>query len=276
MKRSNALTLLVGAAFCFSLGGVLIKLVDLHPVAIAGYRSAIAALFVYVAFPRMKLTWSAHQLLGAVAYAANMITLVAATKMTTAANAILLQYTAPAWVALFSVWFLRERIRKSDWMTIAVVTGGITLFFFDRLTFTGLWGNLWGIASGLSFAWVLLLFRRQKDEGPYGSVFLGNVLTVVVCLPFMMKGFPDIQGGIGLALLGTVQMGAAFSLYSVASRYVTALTASIVLLLEAVLNPVWTFLAIGEVPGSWAMAGGAIILAAITFQAFSAYGNRSQ
>ena len=161
-------------------------------------------------------------------------------------------------------------------MTIAVVTGGITLFFFDRLTFTGLWGNLWGIASGLSFAWVLLLFRRQKDEGPYGSVFLGNVLTVVVCLPFMMKGLPDIQGGIGLALLGTVQMGAAFSLYSVASRYVTALTASIVLLLEAVLNPVWTFLAIGEVPGSWAMAGGAIILAAITFQAFSAYGNRSQ
>jgi drug/metabolite transporter (DMT)-like permease len=114
---------------------------------------------------------------------------------------------------------------------------------------------------------VILLFRRQKDEGPYGSVFLGNVLTVLVCLPFMMKGVPDIQGGLGLALLGTVQMGAAFSLYSIASRYVTALTASIVLLLEAVLNPVWTFLAIGEVPGTWAMVGGAIILAAITFQA---------
>jgi drug/metabolite transporter (DMT)-like permease len=92
----------------------------------------------------------------------------------------------------------------------------------------------------------------------------------------MMKGVPDLQGGLGLALLGTVQMGAAFSLYSIASRYVTALTASIVLLLEAVLNPVWTFLAIGEVPGSWAMAGGAIILAAITFQAFSAYGNSRQ
>ncbi len=237
MTRTKTIAMLVGAAFCFSLGGVLIKLVDLHPAAIAGYRSAIAAVFVYLAFPRMKLTFSSYQLLGAVAYAGNMVTLVAATKMTTAANAILLQYTAPAWVALFSAWFLKERIRKSDWITIAVVTGGITLFFLDKLTFTGLRGNWWGIASGLTFAWVILLFRRQKGEGPYGSVFLGNVLTTLVCFPFMVKGLPDIQGGIGLALLGTVQMGAAFSLYSVASRYVTALTASIVLLLEAILNP---------------------------------------
>ena len=80
------MTLLIGAALCFSLGGVLIKWVDLHPAAIAGYRSVIAAIFVYLVFPRMKITWSAHQLLGAVAYAGNMITLVLATKMTTAAN----------------------------------------------------------------------------------------------------------------------------------------------------------------------------------------------
>lgn len=267
MKRQQALALLTGAALCWSLGGVLIKWVDLNPMTIAGARSLIAAGVVWLAFPGMKLTWSFYQVAGAAAYAANMVTFVVANKMTTAANAILLQYSAPAWVALFSAWFLRERIRRSDWIAISLVTGGIVLFFMDKLTLTGLRGNMAAVASGFAFAWVFLLFRRQKKDAPYGSLFLGNILTGMICLPFMFGGTPDGKSITGLLLLGIVQLGIAYCLYSAASRHVTAIDAALILLLEPLLNPVWTFLAMGEVPGRWAMVGGAIILGAITWQA---------
>ncbi len=267
MKRERALALLIGAALCWSLGGVLIKSVDWNPLAIAGARSLIAAVFVWFAFPGMNFTWSFYQLAGAVAYAANMVTFVAANKMTTAANAVLLQYTAPAWVALFSAWFLREKIRRSDWITISLVTGGIVLFFMDKLTFSGFWGNMIAIASGFSFAWVFLLFRRQKEHAPYASLFLGNVLAGAICIPFMFRGLPGVQSLAALFLLGIVQIGVAYSLFSVASRYVTAIDAALILLLEPLLNPVWTYLGHGEVPGKWAMCGGTIILGAITWQA---------
>ena len=266
MKREQAVILLIGAALCFSLGGVLIKWVDWNPIAIAGARSGIAAVLVYFAFPRMRITWSFYQLAGAGAYTANMLCFVVANKMTTAANAVVLQYSAPAWVALFSAWFLRERIRRSDWLAITLVTGGIFLFFMDKLTLTGFWGNLWAVASGFSYAWVFLFFRRQKEDVPYGSLFLGNALTGLICIPFMFQGMPGPQGILGLLLLGVVQIGVAYSLYSIAIRHVTALDASIILLLEPLLNPVWTFLVLGEVPGSWAILGALIILGAITLQ----------
>ena len=267
MRRENSIFLLIGAALCWSLGGVLIKWVDWNPMAIAGVRSLIASVFVWIAFPRMKFTWSFYQLAGAGAYAANMVTFVVANKMTTSANAVLLQYTAPAWVALFSAWFLKERIRRSDWVTISLVTGGIVLFFMDKLSFSGFWGNMAAVASGFAFAWVFLLFRRQKEHAPYGSLFLGNVLAGIICIPFMFQGSPGGKDLAALLLLGVVQLGVAYSLYSVASRYITAIDAALILLLEPLLNPVWTFLAHGEVPGRWAMVGGAIILTAITVQA---------
>ncbi len=267
MKREQAITLLIGAALCWSLGGVLIKWVDWNPMAIAGARSLIAAVFVWFAFPGMKFTWSFYQLAGAGAYAANMVTFVLANKMTTAANAVLLQYTAPAWVALFSAWFLKERIRRSDWVTISLVMGGIVLFFMDRLSFSGFWGNMAAVSSGFAFAWVFLLFRRQKEHAPYGSLFLGNILAGMICLPFMFRGSPGGKDLVGLLLLGVIQIGVAYSLYSVASRHVKAIDAALILLLEPLLNPVWTFLAHGEVPGIWATVGGTIILGAITFQA---------
>ena len=267
MKREKALLMLVGAALCWSLAGVLIKWVPLNAMAIAGVRSAFAALVVLAAYPRMRITWSFHQLAGAAAYAGVMITFVLATKMTTAANAILLQYTAPAWVALFGPWFLKERARPSDWATIAVVTGGMILFFLDRISITGTWGNLLAVFSGFCFGWVFLLTRRQKDTSPFESVFLGNVLTALVALPFLVGETPDARAFLGLVLLGVVQLGLAYVLFASASRYVTALDASIILLLEPILNPVWTMIFLGEKPGPWSLIGGAVILGAVTLRA---------
>ncbi|UCG38008.1 MAG: EamA family transporter [bacterium] len=267
MRREAALLMLVGAALCWSLGGVLIKWVQLDAMAIAGGRSAIAAVVVFLAFPRMKITGSFYQLVGAAAYTATMITFVIANKMTTAANAILLQYTAPAWVALFGAWFLKERTNRRDLATISLVTGGMILFFLERLTVSGFWGNMVAVVSGFSFAWLILLTRRQKEATPYGSILIGNIVTALVCLPFMLRKAPDAEGWAGLILLGVVQLGMAYVFFGIATRYVTALDAAIILLIEPVLNPVWTFLGVGEVPSLLSVMGGAVILGAVTFRA---------
>ncbi len=162
-QRTTGILLLIAAALCWSLGGVLIKWVQWNPMAIAGVRSFIAAIVVFAAYPRMRMTITTTTLWGAVAYAGTMITFVAATKLTTAANAILLQYTAPAWVALFGTWFLKERTKRSDWLILALVMAGMVLFFLDELTLMSRWGNIIAITSGFCFAWVILITRKQRD-----------------------------------------------------------------------------------------------------------------
>lgn len=260
-KHAAGIALLVGAALCWSLGGLLIKWVQWNALAISGMRSLIAAVVVYIVFPRVEITFSRLQLAGAVAYAATMVTFVAANKMTTAANAILLQYTAPVWVAVFASWFLGERTRRSDIVSLVLVMGGMVLFFLDRLTFTGMMGNLTAVLSGFCFAWLILMTRRQADTSPLGSVLLGNILAGAVGLPFMFTGpLPDAMGWVGLVLLGVVQLGMAYIFFVHGISRVRAVEASLVLLLEPVLNPLWVLLLMGERPGPMAILGGGVIL----------------
>ncbi|BCS52859.1 membrane protein [Geobacter sp. SVR] len=251
------------AALCWSLGGVLIKGVAWHPMAIAGVRSLIAAGVILVAFGRPRFTWSAPQIGGALAYAATSILFVASTKLTTAANAILLQYTAPAFAALFGIRYLGERPRRSDWIAIAAVMAGMMLFFLDRLSLAGLWGNLAALTSGVTFAWMALFLRRQKDASPVESVLLGNLLAGLAGIPFMFGDGPDAAGWLRLAVLGVVQLGLAYTFFTRAIRSVTALEALLIPTVEPVLNPVWTMIFIGEVPGRLSLCGGAIVIGAV-------------
>jgi drug/metabolite transporter (DMT)-like permease len=257
---------MASAALCWSLGGLLIKSVAWPPLAVAGGRGLIAAAFLAVFAPRFRFTWSAAQIGGAVAYAATTILFVTATKLTTAANAILLQYTAPVWIALFGAWFLGERATRADWLTIAVVFGGMGLFFCDDLRLAGLAGNLIALASGVAFAAMTLLLRKQKDTSAEESIFLGNLLAGAVGLPFMVTAqtFPGARGWIALALLGVVQLGVSYLLYARAIRHITALEAVLIPVIEPILNPIWVLLALGERPGPLSMAGGAIVLSAVT------------
>jgi drug/metabolite transporter (DMT)-like permease len=267
LTKRKAVAALVGAALLWSMGGLLIKSVQWTPLAIAGTRSAVAALVLVLVLGKPRLTWSFAQLGGAVAYAATVILFVAATKMTTAANAILLQYTAPVYVALLGPWFLKERSTRTDWITIAIVMGGMLLFFMDRLSPEGFWGNLIAIASGLSFAWLTLFMRKQKAGSPWESVLLGNLLTAVVCLPFYLGGWPGASSWAALLILGVFQLGFSYILYSRAIKHVPAVEATLISIIEPILNPVWVVLAMGEQPGAWAMAGGAVVLSALTFRA---------
>lgn len=263
-ERRLAVFLMIMTNLLWSSGGLLIKGVDWNPIAISGARSAVSAVVIWLAFRGQPLTWSKAQIGGALAYAATVLTFVAATKLTTAANAILLQYTMPIYVALFGAWALNEKPTTADWATIGVIAGGMGLFFLDQLSPGGLLGNICGAISGVTLAAFCLCMRKQKDASPFGTVLLGNIITTVVSLPFMIGSSPGTEGLINLALLGIFQLGLAYIFYSLAIKHVTALETALIGAIEPVLNPVWVFLVLGEKPGLWAAAGGCIILVAVT------------
>jgi drug/metabolite transporter (DMT)-like permease len=261
--RRQAVILLIISAVLWSLGGVLIKLVEWHPFAIAGMRSAISVVVLFLAVRRPRFTWSVTQISCAVAYAGTVVMFAVANKHTTAANAILLQYTAPIYIALLSAWFLGERTGILDWITIALVLCGMTLFLLDGLS-TGNWlGNGLALASALTFAWLVLLMRRQRDESSIESVILGNVIAALIGLPFMFGQMPGAKSWLGLLLLGVFQLGIPYLLYVKAIRHVTALEAVLIPVIEPLLNPLWVMLTIGEKPSGLALIGGAIVLGAV-------------
>ncbi len=263
-ERRQAVILLIIAAVLWSTGGFLIKLVVWHPFAIAGMRSAIAAVVLLLFVRRPQITWSATQLGCALAYAGTVVMFAVANKYTTAANAILLQYTAPVYIALFGAWFLNERTTRLDWMTVFLVLTGMTLFLFDGLK-TGNWlGNGLALASAVSFASLVLLLRKQKDASPIESVILGNLLAALIGLPFMFGTMPGAQSWLGLILLGVFQLGISYLLYAKAIRHITALEAVLIPVIEPLLNPIWVMLMFGEKPSGLALIGGIIVLGSVT------------
>jgi len=266
-RKSVGLLLLT--ALGWSLGGVLLKSVDWPPVAVGGGRGLVAALFLLAVGGRLlRFTWSPLQLATALAYTGCTVLFAAATKLTTAANAILLQYTAPVWVALFGAWLLGERARRADWWTIAASFVGMAVFLYDGLQFHSLTGIVLAIASGVAFAAMILLMRKQKDGSTLEAVILGNLLGFLIGLPAMASaGLPDARSLVALLLLGVVQLGIPYLLYSRAIRHVTALEGVLIPVIEPILNPIWVMLVIGEKPSPLALAGGAIVLGAVTWRA---------
>lgn len=268
--HSRAVIQLVLAALCWSMGGVLIKFIVWPPLAVAGARGLIAALML-IAFTRgLAFHWSRWQLLAAVGYASTTLTFVMATKATTAANAILLQYTAPVWIALLGSWLLGERVTRRDWITIATVIFGMGVFVYDGLKFTSLGGNLLALGSGFLFAMMTLLMRKQKDGSPVESIILGNLLAFVVGLPSLIQSPSlSLNGWLALLMLGSVQLGFSYWLYAKAIRHVTALEAVLIPVIEPLLNPLWVVLLNGEKPSMLALIGGVIVLGAATLRAIA-------
>ncbi len=269
MQRNQAIICIAVAAALWSTSGFFIKIIDLNPMAIAGIRSAIAAAtMILIMRGRLRFTWSFPQVAGACAYALTMVLFVSATKATTAANAILLQYTAPVFTALLSGWILKEKVTRFDWTIIAVVIGGMYLFFLDSLTISGFWGNIMAICSGATMSFLILCLRLQKNTSPIETVILGNIITALICLPFYFEQIPTTAEWISLLYMGTLQIGFSFALYARALKYVVALDAVLLQALDPLLNPIWVLLVIGEVPGRWAIVGGVIVLVAVTMRNF--------
>lgn len=262
--RTRAIAYLLASAFLWSTGGVLIKWVEWHPIAITGARSAIAAAVLWAILRRPRFDWSLPQIGGAVAYAATVLLYVSAVKLTTAASAILLQYTAPVYVALFGAWFLKERTTWIDWLAVLLSLAGMVLFFRESLSGQALWGDVLAVISGITLAWMVLFLRKQKAGRPMESVLLGNILAALASIPFLWGPAPSLQGWAGIVLLGVFQLGLSYALYTSAIRHVTAVEGVLFSMIEPILNPVWVLLLIGEVPGPWVLVGGALVVTAIT------------
>jgi drug/metabolite transporter (DMT)-like permease len=271
MDRRRAVLLLLITVVLWSTSGVMIKLSTLGPMALAGARSAVTALVLLAYIRRPRFTWSVYEIGGAVAMAATFFLFITATQLTSAANAILLQYTAPLWVALFGTWFLGERPRAYDWWAMAAIVAGMLLFFGGDLDGRGLAGNLLAVLSGLTMAWMTLLLRKQRGSAAE-TILLGNALTALIGLPFLLWESPQPQDWLIVLYMGVLQLGIPFVLYSVAIRYLPALDVILISTLEPILSPIWVFLAVGELPGALALLGGLVVILAVTVRSLVASG----
>ena len=248
---------------------MLFKFVPWPPLAAAGGRGLIAAVFLLLVRGRsLRFTWSPLQLGTAVAYAGCTVLFAAANKLTTAANAVLLQYTAPVWIALFGAWLLGERSTRGDWVTIVAAFAGLGVFLYDGLQLNNLSGIAVASASGGCFAAMIMLLRKQKDGSPLESIILGNLLGFLIGLPAMWSAPPLPAGGVvALLLLGVVQLGVPYLFYARAIKEVTALEAVLIPVIEPILNPVWVMLAVGEKPSPLALLGGVLVVGSVTWRA---------
>ncbi len=266
---SSPLLLVLGAAILWSTGGLFIKAAHLSAYELSFGRSLLAAITIAIFTRREGFGINRISALTSILYAALLVLFVLATKLTTAANAIFLQYTAPVYVLILEPLFYKEKFRGRDFITVAACIAGMSLFFVGKLRPQDVNGNLFALASGVCFALFFLLLRHSKarNVNRASSAIYGNLIVVVFCAPAFLGA---MQRGIGLsdfaciAYLGIVQIGFAYLLFTLAmARGVRSLDAGIIGYIEPVLNPVWVFLFIGERPSGWAIIGGAIIVASV-------------
>jgi len=257
---------LAATAFFWSLAGLLIKLIDWNPFAIACGRSVVAAVFLLAWMRKPKLTFSGPQIGAAIASSATMLLFIYANKATTAANAILLQYGSPIYTAILGALFLREKPKLEHWLAFVAVAGGMALFFMGNLGGGSIKGNIAAILAGVTFSAYFVFMRMQKDGSPLESNLLAHILTATI--GFVIALFmpaPRITGVsiAAIVALGVFQIGMAAILLSWGIKRVSAIQGSIIAGLEPVFNPLWVFLALGEKPSPNSLAGGAIILLAV-------------
>ncbi|MDR0496239.1 MAG: DMT family transporter [Treponema sp.] len=262
-------------AIFWSTSGILIKLIDWHPIVITCLRSFIAALFLFAARliappagsvkTKPTVLWAS-----ALIFTFTMITFIIANKLTNSANVIMLQYSAPVWAALLGWVLIKEKPHWEHWGALVLVFGGLILFFRDGLGSGAIIGDALSLVSGIFLGLYSVSMRMMKDGNPRDAMLLGHVITTVICLPFIFlyPPSPKAISVIAIILLGTVQIGIASLLFSYGIKRISAVQAMLTATAEPILNPVWVFAITGEKPALTALAGGAIILTAVLSSSF--------
>lgn len=277
MNTGAARLQVLAAALLFSTGGAGIKVEAFSGLQVTALRSGIAAITLLV-FMRGRVLWSPQIALAAIVYAATLTLFVLATKLTTAANAIFLQSTAPLYVLLLSPMLLGEHFKRRDLAYLVVVAVGMLGCFAGRPVVTDTapnpsLGNALAVACSITWALTLISLRHvERDRSREGvglsAAVLGNLFASIAAMSFAWP-FPAASAGewSTLVYLGVCQIGVAYVFLTSAIRYLSALEVSLLLLLEPVLNPVWTWILHGEHPGTWTIIGGGIIVAATALRA---------
>jgi drug/metabolite transporter (DMT)-like permease len=257
------------AAILWSTGGILIKLVNLHPLQITFFRAIFAASVFAIAFRKQAFIFNGMTFINGLFYAAILILFVMATKLTTAANAIFLQYTAPIYVLIFEPLINKTEFKKINLITILACFAGMTLFFMGELSFNHYNGNIIALLSGIAFAAFLIGMKNNKHEYQFSTIFYGNIFIILFSIPSVMSlQSLSMRDFTMVAFLGIFQIGIAYAIFTYGLKRVFAIEASLISMIEPALNPVWVVLWYGEVPSFFAIIGGIIIISAIGIRTF--------
>lgn len=254
--------LLISAAL-WSTSGLLIKWLPFHPLAIASLRSILAALLILL-YMRKKIRINKRTLIGGALSAMAMLLFVSANKLTTAANAIMLEYTSPVFALIITAVAARTKIKKRELFVVLMAMAGISLFFMEKLGPGGMAGNILALLSGVCYAGVYYFSSAYGEEAMH-AMLLGHFFTFLIGLPFCFTqtmSFTLMNTG-AILFLGIFQIGIPSILFSSIMKYTTPVYGAILTMLEPVLNPVWVFLGTGEIPGTLAFVGGVIVILSI-------------
>lgn len=261
----KALICMIGSSVLVSFGGLFLKVIEWHPIATIGLRSLITLICMYPLIPKPVFARSKAVYLGGLAFALQILTYAVAIQYTTAANAIMIQYTAPIYVIIINFMVNKERPSRLDMTTVLIVMAGLLLFFLDDLSLGSTKGNVLSLLSGICYACMVVCLRKEKDDSSLRVLFWGNVFIFLSGIPFMAyAGMPD-AGSLGMILVaGVFQMALPYILMAYAVKRLSAVETILLAVLEPILNPVWVFLVVGEAPGVKALLGTAVVIVAIT------------
>lgn len=267
VKRKGQLTMLA-CAVMWSIGGILIKYIEWSPFAIAGFRSLISAavVVIFMAISKLKITVTREAAYAGTALCGCVTCFVIANKLTTAANAIVLQYISPAFVLLISAAFLKQKLKKIEMGVVFLTFAGIILFFLDEIDMGGMIGNTLAVLSGLCMAIMFIFNSRLDMNAKMTGILIAHLLTAIIGIPVgaMSEGLqPQPQEIIFILLLGVVQLGIPYVLYAKAASMISPLNCSLIGMAEPLLNPIWVAVFYGEVPGKFALLGGTVVIAAV-------------
>lgn len=266
-KTKATLEMLLCAAL-WSIAGIFMKLLPWNGFAVASLRSLIAGLTIaaYMLLRRIRPSVTPRTLKAGVMTGCVYLCFACANKLTTAANAIVLQFVAPVFIVVFSALFLKQRIRRADLAVVLFTLLGIALFFFDSLAPGYVLGNLVAIASGMFMAGMFMMVGEIRGEERFSAILIGQCFTFLVGLPFVFLTKPVFTGTavISILVLGVFQLGISYILYAKAAENCPPLACSLLSALEPLLNPVWVFLFDGERPGLFALVGAVIVICSIT------------
>ena len=266
-ERHKAILFLILAALLWSTAGVFVKALDWQPMSILAGRGLFTSLVFLLYMRRLPNRITRWTLLAAGASIATQFLFITSTKLTTAANSIFLQYTAPIYVLLLAYWFLHEKPSHTDLIAMGTIFLGMVLFFGDKLSTAGLYGNILAVLSGVTAAIMMVSFRAQKNGSPEDSILIASLVIAIFGFPFVLTESWTVTNWLSIAYLGLIQIGLAFILFTKGIKHIPVLEANLIGTLEPVLNPVWVYLFLGESMGKSALLGGLVVLSGVIISA---------
>ena len=266
-KKRTGIAAMLGASLCFSVGGLLIKIIPWNPLVINGVRNLIACCVIglFIILTKHRLKFNLTVMAGALCMAGVTTCYTIANKLTTAGNTIVLQYTAPVWIMILMYLFFGKRPGRTELVTIVIVLAGIICFFFEGLSTGKVAGDVFALLSGIFYAGVFMLNQFEKGDA-LSSIFFGQLMCGVLMTPMIVRETqfsPSILAAV--FLLGSVHVGLAYILFSIGTKYTDPVTASVINAIEPVLNPILVAVFYGERLGRLSVIGAIVVIAGILF-----------